>query len=449
MRGNQANARSSAFEGSRRLVLALTALTVLALACERAPAPPSTSAVRPAPPAPMLTHPAPAPSTDAASALAAKPRPVDRQALTRLFEEARENGSDALIVLQNGELIEQLPAAPRPIQTMSITKSVLALLAACLADRNQLTLDRPVVELFPSFGGERQARVRVLHLLTHSSGIDEGSSTRQIYASRSFVEHALGSPIVHEPGTHYEYGNRASNLLAGVLERAAGAPLERVARSCLFEPLGITNFSWSRDRSGGAHGLAGLHLLPRDLARLGELVLAEGEWNGRRVLSRELVARVTREPAQLQPAHRRLAMLWWLVPAWTERTIDSEIIAGWKAGGVAPELIDQLIPLVGKRFRSTMDFIRALRERTRDPKLAQFEQAVWKARLPDARHAFGPLVGTSAQGSLGQWLVIVPEHRLVAVRMRRAPKRAAERTEIDRAFPGFPERVLGLVGAGR
>jgi CubicO group peptidase (beta-lactamase class C family) len=448
MRCNRASARSSAREVARRLAPLLTAFAV---ACERAPAPAEAAAAAPAP-APAASSAAPAPvsgSDGAPSAALSSPRPVDRHALARLLEEARQNGSDALLVLQHGDLIGQLPGPLQPIQSMSITKSVLALLVGCLVDQGKLTLDRPVSPLFPSWSGDRQERVRVLHLLTHSSGIEEGASTRDIYASRSFVDHALGSPITHEPGTHYEYGNRASNLLAGVIERAAGIPLEALARRCLFEPLDIERYSWSRDRAGKAHGLAGLHLLPRDLARIGELVLGEGKWNGKRLISRELVLRATLEPAPLQPPHRRLALLWWLVPAWIERTIDAEIIAGWRAAGVEPAMIEQLEPLEGKRFGSTMEFISELRERTGDRKLGAFEAAIWKAKLPDARYAFGPIVATSAQGSLGQWLVVVPEHRLVAVRMRRAPKTAAERAEIDNAFPDFPARVLGLVDAGR
>jgi CubicO group peptidase (beta-lactamase class C family) len=328
---------------------------------------------------------------------------------------------------------------------MSITKSVLALLVGCLLDRKKLRLDQPVHELFPAWQSERQRKVSVRHLLTHSSGLEESERTYDIYASRDFVQHALRSPLVHEPGTHYEYGNRASNLLSGMIAKLAGSRTDEFARQCLLSPLGITRFSWSRDRAGNAHGLAGLHLMPRDLARIGELVLADGAWQGRQLISRESMRTLTAEPAAVQPEHKRLAHLWWLLPAWTRRTIEPAIVDGWRRAGVESELIEQVQPLVGKPFASSLALVRALREATGDPELRRFEQEIWKKELPDSRVELGPTVGTYAAGSLGQYLVVVPEHALVAVRMRRSPKPRPARDDFERSFPDFADRVLGLV----
>jgi CubicO group peptidase (beta-lactamase class C family) len=424
-----------------RLALALLTFA-LALACDRSPppvvsAPSSPSAIEPPAPQPKTVIQQQAPD--------ARPRSIDAQALARLEADARATDSAALIVIQAGRIV--LDWSPKrvvtPIETMSITKSILALLVGCLVEKQELRVEQRVSELFPEY----DRRVSVLHLLTHSSGMQEGEKTIEIYASKSFVQHALSSPIVHEPGTHYEYGNRASNLLAGLIARAAKKRTDEVARECLFEPLGITRWTWSRDRAGSAHGLAGLHLLPRDLARIGELVLAGGEWQGRRVLSREWIRRVTEEPAPVQPEHKRLAHLWWLLTSWSERRIDRAIIDRWRAAGVEAALIDQLRPLEGQVFRSTVDFVRALREKTGDPKLERFEAAIWKKKLPDASFRFGPVVGSYAAGSLGQYVVIVPRDRLIAVRMRRAPRDHAEREDLEKSFPDFPERVAGLVAS--
>jgi CubicO group peptidase (beta-lactamase class C family) len=213
----------------------------------------------------------------------------------------------------------------------------------------------------------------------------------------------------------------------------------------LFEPLGITRLIWTRDRAGQAHGLAGLHLLPRDLAKLGELVLAGGDWNGRRVLDAAWIRRITREPAPIQPAHKRLALLWWLLPSFTERTIDASVVAEWRRAQVDSALVEQLRTLEGKRYRSGLALVRALRTATGDPELALVDREIWKKKLPDARYTFGPSVGSFAQGSLGQFLVVLPEAGLVAVRMRRSPRDPAERDDIEKGFPDFPDRVIALV----
>jgi CubicO group peptidase (beta-lactamase class C family) len=421
----------------KRLAVALLAGSSLSASCERAapseeppPAPPRSAAALATPPA--VTAPPPPPEP-------VGPRPVDPARLEALLAEARENASDALLVIQDGKPLAEWssPRAATPIQTMSITKSVLALVAGC----TKLELDQKVSALFPSFKGDATVR----HLLTHSSGIDEGKGTAAIYASKSFVGQALASQITSEPGTSYAYGNRATNLLSGVIARAAGKPADEVARECLFEPLGIRSYRWSRDRAGDAHGLAGLHLLPQGLARIGELVLGEGELGGKRILPRDWVRKVTLEPAPLSPPHKRLAMLWWLLPEWTERTIDEGVIAGWRDAGVDPAFIDKLAPLSGKRFRSSLEFVEALRRATGDPKLERLQSELGDRKLSDARYGFGPILGTTATGSLGQFLVIIPRDRLVAVRMRRAPAGAADKADIEKGFPDFPDRVVGLV----
>lgn len=380
------------------------------------------------------------------AAAALRKRTIDERAIAELVEEAKATRSDALIVLHEGRTLVDFAssAGRKPIQSMSITKSVLALVVGCLVGEGKLSLDRRIQALYPGWAGERQAKVKLGHLLSHTSGIEEGDSTREIYASRSFVEQALASPIVHEPGTHYEYGNRASNLLAGVIARAAGEPTEAVARRCLFDPLGIERTVWSRDRAGQAHGLAGLHLLPRDLAKIGELVLGEGSYAGRRVLGADWVRKVTREAAPVQPAHKRLALLFWLVPEWTERSVEASVIEGWRAAGVDPSLVDKLRKLEGRRFRSGLELVRALRTASGDPELEAVEREIWERKLPDARYTFGPIVGSAALGSLGQYLIVLPADRLVAVRMRASPRDPAERDDIEKNWPDFPDRVVAL-----
>ncbi len=388
---------------------------------------------------------------DAGSAeggVAAAMRPVEPAALERLVTEARETDSDALVVLQDGKLLGEwfFSAQRTPVQTMSITKSVLSLVVGCLVEEGKLSLDAPLSETHSVWKDDPRGRITVRHLLTHSSGLDEGKSTAQIYAAKSFVEQALASPLKHPPGTHYEYGNRASNLLAGVIAQAGGDTTQAVAKRCLFEPLEIRSFHWSQDRSGQAHGMAGLHLLPRDLAKLGELVLGAGTYHGKRVLPAEWITLSAATPAPLQPASKRLGMLWWLLPEWTEARVDADLIAEWRGAGVSSELISKLEPLAGQRFRSTLEWGTALRARSGEDDLATMRREIYERGLADARMSFGPTVGAYAQGSLGQYLVVVPRDRLVAVRTRRMPASAKAKRAWVPGFPDFPARIVGLTG---
>lgn len=374
-------------------------------------------------------------------------RPLDARAVERLVEDARANDSAELVLVKDGELIGdwRFTKARGPIPIMSITKSILSLVIGSLIDRGKLRLDQPVHELYPEWDAGRKRDVTLLHLLTHTSGLDEGKGTFEIYRQRSFVKFTLASDIVFEPGTHYRYSNRAFNLVSGIIGKASGRPTDRYVDEVLLQPLGIRDYVWSRDRTGQAHGLAGLHLLPRDLLKIGELLLHEGAYAGRQIVSREWVHRSLSLGSATQPTNRRKGLGWTLIPDYTQVRVDQEIVAGWRGAGADEAFIAKTAPLVGRRFDSLPSFVRTLQRLFDDPKLTEWNQNTWQRAVPDARFEFGPIVGAYAEGTLGQYLVIVPRDRLVAVRMRREPKNRALRNDPERSFPDFVERVRGLV----
>src|SRR5690606_15615497 len=126
-------------------------------------------------------HPSAAPAPVAgAPAPVAQPRAVDRDKLARLVEQARALGTDQLVVWQSGEVLAQFGQDGAPIQSMSITKSVLALAALRLIDQGKLSLEQPISALFPQWGDGEKSQVRVEHLLTHTSGLKEPASTLPI-----------------------------------------------------------------------------------------------------------------------------------------------------------------------------------------------------------------------------------------------------------------------------
>ena len=438
----------------RTLCACAAAFIAGAAACDRNTsfADGQVSGRRPAGGLPDGTRGARAPSSSgapAASASAPAPRErlLDHAALERLVEEARGNGSDELVIVKDGELVGQWQFTPArgPIQSMSITKSVLSLAVGTLIDQGKLRLEQPVHEFYPEWRSNEKRDITLLHLLNHTSGLEEGEDSRPIYASKSFVDAALRAELAHAPGTHYKYSNHGANLVSGIIGKVSGMRTDRYVHKALFEPLGIREYTWLRDRAGQPQGLAGLHLLPRDLAKIGELVLGGGMWQGRRVLGEEWVRRSTAELAPQQPTNKRLGLFFWLIADWTRVTVERDIVEGWRRAGADEAFIAKVAPLVDRRFDSVDAFLRALRERLNDESLVEWDENTWKRGVPDARFAFGPIVGTYCAGTLGQYLVVLPRDRLVAVRMRRRPKSAAEAEDASRAFPDFVERIRALI----
>jgi len=190
-----------------------------------------------------------------------------------------------------------------PNQVFSVTKSVVSLLTGIARDRGYLALDDPIGRYLPLGLGDRAHRaITIRDLLTETSGLDEAifSEFATTGTDPDIEQEALAQPLVHEPGTHFAYSQRTPDLLAAVVQRAVGQPLQTFAQRHLFGPIGIprTAYTWLEDRSGHTYGYAHLFLPPAQLARLGLLVQNDGRWRGRRVVSRDYLARAAANSPQ-------------------------------------------------------------------------------------------------------------------------------------------------------
>src|SRR5712672_4234766 len=100
------------------------------------------------------------------------------------------------------------------------------------------------------------------------------------------IRYVLDKPIAAPPDTLWVYNGGGTDLLGNILERVSAKPLEAFAREALFQPLDVSDFEWkSYPKNGKIAAAAGLRLRPRDAAKLGQLVLNRGAWNGRQIVS--------------------------------------------------------------------------------------------------------------------------------------------------------------------
>jgi CubicO group peptidase (beta-lactamase class C family) len=98
---------------------------------------------------------------------------------------------------------------------------------------------------------------------------------------RFVLEQAIATPA----GQVYNYSGGSTALLGRIVQKVSGQRLEEFARAALFEPLGITDFEWVNMPNGDAAAASGLRLRSRDIAKLGQLFLNRGQWNGKQVIS--------------------------------------------------------------------------------------------------------------------------------------------------------------------
>jgi CubicO group peptidase (beta-lactamase class C family) len=98
--------------------------------------------------------------------------------------------------------------------------------------------------------------------------------------------YVLEQPIARPPGVAYVYNGGLTALLAAILQKTSRRPVDAFARELLFDPLGIPDVKWIRYENGTPNAVSGLRMRPRDLAKIGQVVLDRGIWNGRTIVSR-------------------------------------------------------------------------------------------------------------------------------------------------------------------
>jgi CubicO group peptidase (beta-lactamase class C family) len=147
------------------------------------------------------------------------------------------------------------------------------------------------------------------------------------------------------PGTRWEYISGGTILLGGIVGSATGLRLDEFAAAELFGPLGITNVSWAQGLPGGLpHAGGGLFMRPRDMAKLGALIVDQGRWQGRQVVNpswiRESTTRVVSGVRTWTGRRFDYAYSWWLLD---DRGADIVTAAGAQGQWIFAALRDRLV----------------------------------------------------------------------------------------------------------
>lgn len=205
----------------------------------------------------------------------------------------------------------------------AVSKSVVGLLwGIAQAEGRTPPLDAPVLDLFPDlarYKREGREAITVAHLLSMTSGLEwkepyrygPGNDELALYWRASQEKVVLSRAMLHPAGTHFHYTGGATAILGKLLAQGVGMPLPDYARERLFAPLGITDWEWLSDLRGRPLAFAGLRMRPYDLAKIGQLVLQRGAWNGRQLVPADWIDASLRPHADIGDG-RRYGYQWWL-----------------------------------------------------------------------------------------------------------------------------------------
>jgi CubicO group peptidase (beta-lactamase class C family) len=255
------------------------------------------------------------------------PRRIDA-AYARFYSDREYLNAIAFLIVRDGRLVaEGYTRSPEDRERIgnvqSVTKSITSIVFGTLVDDGTFgDLNEPMSGIFdPSvFGGDPRARnITLGHLLTMLSGLelDNRSFSRLLLMRqpRNQDRILLSQPMTAPPGTRFDYRDADPQILSYAVTRRTGRTLESLARERLFEPLGIRDFYWEANADGITLGAHALWLGARDMARIGQMVLNGGTWNGRRIVSAEWIARSTSTRVnQGVGAGPRYGFYWWVIP---------------------------------------------------------------------------------------------------------------------------------------
>ncbi len=276
------------------------------------------------------------------------------QEMMEFLERAPGHGYHSIVIAKDGELVferyfsgqdldlsaysyaltpERTFDRETPHCLASVTKSITSLLMGVAIDKGLVPgVEARLFDHFPEYAHlatETKNQITIRDMLTMTSGLpwseeaaytDPANDVTRMCASTDPLRVVLEMTPVAAPGKTWIYSSGTTNLLGEIVRRAAGDPLAQFATETVFEPLGIESHDWAGFAADPdmAFASSALYLTPRDMAKIGQLYLNGGTWNGRRIVSEEWIAASTHEavafPAAMRvPYHATgYGYQWWL-----------------------------------------------------------------------------------------------------------------------------------------
>jgi CubicO group peptidase (beta-lactamase class C family) len=324
----------------------------------------------------------------------------------------KTTGTVALLVIRHDTLLyehyREGYAAGSEVPSFSVAKSfVSALVGIAIEEKFIGSIDDPIRKYLPELDAQQFDPITLRHLLQMRSGIAFNESyfnpfgdVAKYYYGRNLPKYIKQLSIKEAPDQHFEYISVSPQLLGMVVARATGRPLAQYLQEKIWQPLGMEyDASWSLDSK--AHhtekSFCCLNARARDYARFGRLYLRHGQWQGRQVVPQSWVDASVYDPTEQAKNAYLYSYQWWH----------------------------------NRRYEAYSDTTRHGQFRVLASSAINFS----KGSTPPAQLAVRPAGDFFAQGILGQYIYVNPQHDFILVRLGRKDN--------------FNWAQLGLTMAGR
>ncbi|MEO1437684.1 MAG: serine hydrolase [Bacteroidota bacterium] len=242
-----------------------------------------------------------------------EPRPsmtIHPDVLKELSQYAGDRQTSALLILHKGQLVleDYFGDTNRESTTnsMSMAKTIIGILIGSAIEDGLIDSEKDfAAKYLEEWAKDERNQITIEDLLYMQSGLlNDGNSSDlfsdvvNLYMGTNAEKTALQIPAEIPPATEYDYNNANTQLLGILLERVTGKPIEEYASEKIWQPLGAHKAEWWLDRQNGMpKTFCCFFATAQDWARLGQLFLQNGLWEGKSIISESWLKKMTTQSA--------------------------------------------------------------------------------------------------------------------------------------------------------
>lgn len=254
---------------------------------------------------------------------------INASSLEDIFMDLHENDIwqiKSLLVFRNGKLVAEsymkdTDEIVKKTAIWSCSKQITAILTGIAIDQSLFALNDPISSYLPQTLSYGKGNITIKNLLTMKSGINfnnDGASGETIQLlwekPKNSLDFILGLSMRSSPGVSFNYNDGDPHIVSAIIQTRTGKTMKLWAEDVLFSKIGITNLDWLIYKDGITLGAFGILTTPREMAKIGQLVMNDGKWNGVQIVSAAWVNDMTDNKvssAETNETNITFGYYWW------------------------------------------------------------------------------------------------------------------------------------------
>lgn len=228
---------------------------------------------------------------------------IDESAVESVHDTIDDYPIYAEVIVRNGVIVDEYYKDGYDEESIfslqSTSKSITSTIFGIVMDMGYIdSLDIPIYNYFPQileYDNEYKNQITIWNLLTHTTGLSARDITNwdEFRASDNWVDYVLDRPAVSRPGTTFNYFTGNTHLLSAIIQQETGVTTYEFGKEYLFDKLDMDSVECSTDAQGISDAGNGFSMNVYDMAKIGQLYLNQGVWNGEQIVSAEWLEEAT------------------------------------------------------------------------------------------------------------------------------------------------------------